>query len=61
MKEKRTVVVTLRLKETIGEAARRFAESDRRPVSIFLAIVIEDDINAMLAEEKQAQKKGGKR
>lgn len=53
------MVVTLRLKETIGEAAKRFAERDRRAVSSFLALVIEDAINAMLAEEK-TDKKGRK-
>jgi len=48
MKEKRTVVVTLRLKEAIGEAAKRYADRDRRPLSSFLALVVEDAIKTMM-------------
>jgi hypothetical protein len=52
MKEKRTVVVTLRLPASIGEAAQRLAERDRRKVSSFLALIVEDAIKEMLASEK---------
>jgi hypothetical protein len=57
MREKRTVVVTLRLKEAIGEAVKRYAERDRRPVSSFLALVVEDAIRAMMAEENKRGEK----
>jgi hypothetical protein len=61
MKEKRTVVVTLRLKEAIGEAAKRYAERDRRPVSSFLALVVEDAIKAMMEAEKPEKPAKGRK
>jgi hypothetical protein len=60
MKEKRTVVVTLRLKEAIGEAAKRYANRDRRPLSSFLALVVEDAIKTMMEQEKPEKTKGRK-
>jgi hypothetical protein len=60
MKEKRTVVVTLRLKEAIGEAAKRYADRDRRPLSSFLALVVEDAIKTMMEQEKPEKPKGRK-
>jgi hypothetical protein len=51
-KEKRTVVVTLRLPRSVREAAQRLADRDRRKLSSFLALIFEDGINAMLEAEK---------
>jgi predicted transcriptional regulator len=51
MAEKRTVVITVRLPESIGEAVKRLADQDRRKPSSYLALVIEDAIKAKLAAE----------
>jgi hypothetical protein len=51
-KEKRTVVVTLRLPQSVGEAAQRLADRDRRKLSSFLALIVEDGIKAMMEAEK---------
>jgi hypothetical protein len=58
MKEKRTVVVTVRLPESVGTAAQRYAERDRRKVSSFLALIIEDAIKAMQEAERGEKPKG---
>lgn len=55
------MVVTLRLKEAIGEAAKRYAERDRRPVSSFLALVVEDAIKAMMEAEKPEKPAKGRK
>jgi hypothetical protein len=60
MKEKRTVVVTLRLPQTVGEAAQRLADKDRRKLSSFLALIVEDGIKAMLEAERGEKPKGRK-
>jgi hypothetical protein len=52
MKEKRTVVVTLRLPQSIGDAAQRLADKDRRKLSSFLALIVEDGIKAMLEADR---------
>jgi hypothetical protein len=56
MPEKRTVVVTVRLPESIGDAAKRLAERDRRKLSSFLALMIEDGVRALLEAEKADSK-----
>lgn len=59
-KEKRTVVVTLRLPQSIGEAAQRLADNDRRKLSSYLALIVEDGIKVKLQSEKPAKSKKGK-
>jgi hypothetical protein len=59
MTEKRTVVITVRLPESIGEAVRRLAEQDRRKPSSYLAIIVEDAIKAKLAAEASGAVKPG--
>jgi hypothetical protein len=60
MAEKRTVVITLRLPESVGEAAKRLADQDRRKVSSYLALIVEDAIRAKLAAEASAGAKPAK-
>jgi hypothetical protein len=59
-KEKRTVVVTLRLPQSVGEAAQRLADRDRRKLSSFLALIVEDGVKAMLEGEKGDKPKAKK-
>jgi hypothetical protein len=60
MKEKRTVVVTLRLPASVGDAAQRLADKDRRKLSSFLALIVEDGVRAMLEDERGEKPKGRK-
>jgi hypothetical protein len=41
-----------RLPESVGAAAQLYAERDRRKVSSFLALIIEDAIKAMQGAER---------
>ena len=52
------MVVTLRLPESIGKAAEQLAEKDRRKLSSYLSLIIEDAIKEKLAE--QTKPKGRK-
>jgi uncharacterized protein (DUF1778 family) len=45
-REKRTEVVTLRLKPSTRKALEAAAEADRRPFATFLAMVLEDYVAA---------------
>lgn len=45
-KEKRTEVVTLRLKPTTKAGLQALAEADRRPFATFLAMILEDYFDA---------------
>jgi hypothetical protein len=60
-KEKRTVVVTLRLPQSLGEAAQRLADRDRRKLSSFLALIVEDGVKAMLEAEKPEKASKGRK
>ena len=55
MKEKRTVVITVRLPESIGKEVERIAEQERRKVSSLVALMVEDAVKARLAAEKPAK------
>jgi hypothetical protein len=61
MKEKRTVVVTLRLPQSVGEAAQRLADRDRRKLSSFLALIVEDGVKAMLEADKPEKPPKGRK
>jgi hypothetical protein len=45
-KEKRTEVVTLRLKPSTKAGLKGLAEADRRPFATFLAMILEDYFEA---------------
>ncbi|HEY1246206.1 MAG TPA: hypothetical protein VGF29_15375 [Hyphomicrobiaceae bacterium] len=61
MAEKRTVVITVRLPNSIGEAVKRLADAERRKVSSYVALIVEDAIRAKLqAERAEAKPKKGK-
>ena len=50
--ETRSKVVTLRIADELGERVKAQARADRRKLSSFLALIVEDGIKAMLETEK---------
>jgi hypothetical protein len=54
-KEKRTMVVTIRLGENAVKELRAIAEADRRKLGNYLAMVIEDHLEAV-KRRKQPRK-----
>ena len=59
-KEKRTEVVTLRLKPSTKEGLQAMAEADRRPFATFLAMILEDHFEAR-SEAPTGRKRTGSR
>jgi predicted transcriptional regulator len=56
MKEKMTETVTIKLGKSMKEQLRALAEADRRTLSSFIAIVLQD----YLAEKADKPKRGAK-
>lgn len=54
------MVFTVRLTDSIGKAVERLAEQDRRKPSSFLALIVEDAIKALVAQENDAEPKAKK-
>lgn len=55
-KEKRTELVTLRLKPSTRAWLQAFAEQDRRPLASLLAMIVEDWCAAKQAKAAKRQK-----
>ena len=56
MREKRTEVVTLRLRPTAAKVLRQLADDDRRPFASLCSLILED-----YAEAKQREQKAGRK
>jgi hypothetical protein len=59
MREKRTEVVSLRLKPSDAKTLRAMAEADRRPFATLCAMILEDHVAAI--QQRQEEAKAGKR
>ena len=60
--ETKSKVVTLRIADEIGERIRARARAERRKLSSFLALIVEDGVKAMLeAEKPEGQRAPGNR
>jgi predicted transcriptional regulator len=57
-KEKRTEVVTLRLKPSTKAGLQALADADRRPFATFLAMILEDAFEAQ--QQRAAEAKSGR-
>jgi predicted DNA-binding protein len=56
MKEKMTETVSIKLGKTMKEELRALAESDRRTLSSYIAIVLEDYLQRRAEKPKKAGK-----
>jgi predicted transcriptional regulator len=56
MKEKMTETVTIKLGKTTKEQLRALAEADRRTLSSFIAIVLQDYLEKQAAKPKRGAK-----
>jgi predicted transcriptional regulator len=55
-KEKRTEVVTLRLKPSTKKGLQELAEADRRPFATFLAMLLEDAYEAQQGKQESKRR-----
>ena len=60
-KEKRTEVVTLRLKPSTKAGLQAMAEADRRPFATFLAMILEDRFSEAQSEAVTGKRRPGAR